>query len=85
MEKVTLETKIKDWYINEYPHEINGNEMNSTITFEEFDKLIWANYDVYELMRVKDDTMRIRLFKELAYIKNVTYENIKNRWIFSDL
>lgn len=84
--ETTLETKIKDWYVSEYPHEVkNGNAMHPEITFGEFSKKVWANYNVYELIGVESETMRIRLFKELAFIRNIPYQHVDNEWIFSDL
>lgn len=84
MENITVDTKIKEWYTNEYPHDTNASKMNSNITFKDFRDKVWTNYDVYDLMGVECDTMRARLFKQVAFLRNVPYQHIENEWIWSD-
>lgn len=85
MGNTTVDTKIKEWYTNEYPQDTNGAKMNPEITFGEFRDKVWANVNVYELMGVECDTMRVRLFKQVAFLRNVPYQHIENEWIWSDI
>jgi len=77
----TEKTKIKDWYIKEYPTDELGAEINNDITFYDLFVLIYTYKDVYEALNVFDSIVRERVFSKLAEIMNVDYNYIYEQWL----
>lgn len=74
-----MKTKIKEWYMKEYPTDELGAEINNEITFE--DLFVALDKDVYEVLGVGDSIVRERCFEKLAEIMNVAYEDIYYKWL----
>ena len=74
-----MKTKIKEWYIKEYPTDELGAEINNEITFE--DLFVALDKDVYEALGVGDSIIRERCFDKLAEIMNVDYDYIFEKWL----
>lgn len=73
--------KIKDWYLNQYPTDELGAEINPTVTFEKLFTSLINKVDVYDFLGVGDSLIRERCFEKLAENKNKPYEFIYNIWI----
>ena len=73
--------KIKEWYMENYTTDDLGQEINEKATFEDLFKALKNNTDIYDLIGVGDSVIRERLFKELASIKGIKYNDIYNMWL----
>lgn len=73
--------KIKEWYIENYTTDDLGQEISEKATFEDLFKALEDNTDIYDLIGVGDSVIRERLFKELASIKGIKYNDIYNMWL----
>jgi len=73
--------KIKEWYIENYTTDDLGQEISEKATFEDLFKALKNNTDIYDLIGVGDSVIRERLFKELASIKGIKYNDIYNMWL----
>ena len=79
----TEKTRIKEWYIKEYPTDELGVEINNEITFEDLFVVLDTYKDVYEALNVWDSIVRERVFSKLADIMNVDYDYIYEQWLKS--
>ena len=73
--------KIKDWYIQNYPTDDLGEQMNDVNTFEDLWNGIHNGINVYDIMGVGDSVVRERLFEHLSEIKGVDYDYVYNKWL----
>ena len=73
-----LNTKIRDWYKQEYPTDRLVNEINPSATFKGLNKNLLYTY---EYLNIEDSLARERIFEELANILNVDYDVIYNKFI----
>ena len=73
--------KIKEWYMENYTTDDLGQEINEKATFEDLFKALENKTDIYDLIGVGDSVIRERLFKELASIKGIKYNDIYNMWL----
>ena len=79
----TEKTRIKEWYIKEYPTDELGVEIDNEITFEDLFVVLDTYKDVYEALNVWDSIVRERVFSKLAEIMNVDYDYIYEQWLKS--
>lgn len=77
----TEKTKIKEWYIKEYPTDELGAELNDEITFYDLFVVLDTYKSVYEALNVWDSIVRERVFGELAKIMKVDYDYIYYQWL----
>lgn len=77
----TDKTKIKEWYIKEYPTDELGIEINDEITFNDLFVVLDTRKDVYEALGVGDSIIRERVFGKLADIMKVDYDYIFEQWL----
>ena len=85
--------KIKSWYIKEYPDDELGQEIKDDVTFEDIFNLLTSteyynddyNEDFYDYISNNpygiDSTVRERIFRELAELYNVSYEDVYDAWL----
>lgn len=76
-----MSTKVKDWYVSEYPSDDLGEEIDSNIDFSSLYKAMISGKDFYDVIGVGDSVIRERVFERLANILNVHYSYIYDRWI----
>lgn len=69
---------IKNWYVNEYPTDELGEEIDTELTFEELKNNV---PNVYDMMKVYDSLVRERVFTKLASQQDVSYDEIYNQWL----
>jgi len=72
---------IKEFYLNEYPTDELGIELNDNITFAGLVTELFGGDDVYEYIGVHDSLVRERLFSELAKQLNTSYDYVYNLWL----
>lgn len=80
----TENTKIKKWYMENYPTDELGIELDSNITFNDLFIVLDTYKDVYKALNVYDSIVRERVFNELAKIMNVDYDYVYEQWLRSD-
>lgn len=79
-----LKTKIAKWYISQYPTDDEAEHLNSDVTFEGLNKRLDARKDIYSFIFTDgraDSLVRERLFSKLAYILEVDYRVVYEKWL----
>ena len=72
---------IKDFYLNEYPTDELGIELDTKATFTGLVTQLFGDGDVYDYIGVHDSLVRERLFTELAKQLNKPYDFVYNLWL----
>ena len=75
---------IKNYYLNEYPHDNLGADINPKADFDGLLMVLNEGDDVYEYLDVSDSLVRERVFEKLANIMGVEYNVIYDMWLSSD-
>jgi hypothetical protein len=78
---ITENTKVKEWYMTEYPDDELGEEMNQDVTFYDLFVVLDTYKSVYDTLNVWDSIIRERVFSKLAEIMNVDYDYIYEQWL----
>ena len=73
--------KIREFYLENYPTDNLGLELNETPTFSGLLNQLITNSDVYRYIGVSDSLVRERLFTKLAEELNTTYDYVYNLWL----
>lgn len=81
---VAKRTKIKNWYLKNYPTDDLGEEINENISFWNLYAYLKNGYNVYSVLGVSDSLVRERVFEKLSEIIGVKYNDIYNLWLKSD-
>lgn len=81
-------TNIKDWYLNEFPDDELGNELNDEATFLGLFETLDARKNVYTYLfgdpMGGDSLIRERVFEKLAEIMEVPYEEVYEQWLLTE-
>jgi len=79
---------IKEWYMDKYPQDELGVELNENTTFVGLLNVLHTkdsddlnDTGVYQYIGVGDSLVRERLFVRLSYILNKPYEYIYQLWL----
>ena len=72
---------IKEYYVENFPTDTLGLELNETPTFPGLLNQLIVNGDVYRYIGVSDSVVRERLFEKLAETLNVSYDYVYNLWL----
>ena len=72
---------IKEYYVENFPTDNLGLELNETPTFPGLLNQLIVNGDVYRYIGVSDSVIRERLFEKLAKTLNVSYDYVYNLWL----
>ena len=73
--------KIKEFYLENYPTDDLGIEINETANFAGLLNQLIISGDVYEYIGVGDSITRERLFERLAEELEVSYDYVYNLWL----
>jgi hypothetical protein len=73
--------KIRQFYLESYPTDDLGLELNETPTFAGLLNQLIVGGDVYRYIGVADSVIRERLFERLAEELEVSYDYVYNLWI----
>lgn len=74
-------TKIREWYMDEYPTDELGEEIREGLTFYDLYEAMDNYMDVYRVLDVDDSIVRERVFSELAELMDVDYDYIYQQWL----
>ena len=77
-------SNIKEFYLNEYPTDELGAEINEKATFAGLITELFGGHNVYDYIGVGDSLVRERLFAELAKQLNKPYDFVYNMWLNAD-
>jgi hypothetical protein len=72
---------IREFYLETYPTDDLGLELNPTPTFAGLLNQLIVGGDVYRYIGVHDSVIRERLFERLAEELNVKYDYVYNLWL----
>jgi len=75
---------IKNYYLNEYPTDDLGADINPKADFDGLLMVLNEGDDVYEYLGVSDSLVRERVFEKLANIMGIEYNVIYDMWLSSD-
>lgn len=75
---------IKSYYLDTYPTDNIGQEINDEASFEGLNKALDCKLDVYEYLGVGDSLVRERVFWKLSDLMGVSYDVIYDKWLQSD-
>lgn len=75
-----MDVKLRNWYMENFPTDDLGNEINPDATFQDLLDALEFWWDVYEIIGVGDSVIRERLFAGLAEITGVNYDCIYEKW-----
>ena len=73
--------KIKQFYLNNYPTDELGVELNENTNFTGLLNELVTNNDIYGYIGVGDSIIRERLFSKLSEILNCSYDYVYNLWL----
>lgn len=73
--------KIKEFYLNEYPTDELGVELNENATFVGLLNCLYEGNDVYDYIGEGDSLIRERLFEKLAQDLGSSYDYVYNLWL----
>lgn len=82
--KTTAKTKVREWYIETYPHDTLAHSIAENLTFEDVFETLDRRKDVYKALGVGDSRIRENVFAELAAIMEVDYNYIYDQWLLCD-
>jgi hypothetical protein len=73
--------KIKEFYLENYPSDELGVELNETPTFAGLLNQLIVGGDVYRYIGVGDSIIRERLFEQLANELETSYDYVYDLWL----
>jgi hypothetical protein len=73
--------KLKEFYLETYPTDELGLELNETPTFAGLLNQLIVSEDIYRYIGVTDSIVRERLFERLAEELEVSYDYVYNLWL----
>jgi hypothetical protein len=73
--------KLKEFYLETYPTDELGLELNETPTFPGLLNQLIVSEDIYRYIGVTDSIVRERLFERLAEELEVSYDYVYNLWL----
>ena len=72
---------IKEFYLNNYPTDELGVELNENTNFTGLLNELFTDNDVYGYIGVGDSIIRERLFSKLSEILNCPYDYVYDLWL----
>ena len=72
---------IREYYLEAYPTDELGVELNETPTFPGLLNQLIVDGDIYRYIGVGDSIVRERLFAKLADELKVSYDYVNNLWL----
>lgn len=81
MRKMTMNDKIRPWYMFKYPTDELGAEINPKATFMEAWNCLKEKKDIYAYLGVGDSIVRERVFGQIASLKKCGYKFVYEMWL----
>jgi len=72
---------IKEFYLNNYPTDELGIELNENVTFSGLLNELFQSGDIYRYLNVWDSLVRERLFTKLSEELQSSYDYVYNLWL----
>lgn len=72
---------IKEFYLNNYPTDELGIELNENVTFSGLLNELYQSGDIYRYLNVWDSLVRERLFTKLSEELQSSYDYVYNLWL----
>lgn len=79
--KASLDSNIKEWFMEKFPADELGAEINESLTFDDAFSAIENGNDVYDALGVHDSVVRERLFDGLSEATGKSYGAVYNVWL----
>lgn len=76
-----IDQGVRDWYKVAFPSDEMGDHIREALTFEDASKAVSLGRFFYDVLGVEDSVVRERVFSEIAYRSNVSYDEVYNAWI----
>jgi hypothetical protein len=77
--------EIRNYYLEKFPHDELGLEINENATWVGLLKTLNTNGQVYDYLGVGDSLIRENCFAQLANLIGVNYNEIYYKWLNIDL
>ena len=74
-------TKIRDFYMEAFPTDELGKDINGGVDFNDAYECLQVGYDFYSFLGVSDSIVRERVFDALATLMGCSYEHIYYQWL----
>lgn len=77
---------IRKWYVETFPRDDLGQEIDGEATFEGLAKVLDGpnGEDAYDYVGVADSVVRERCFRELSTLRGVDYDDVYDAWQHAD-
>ena len=76
-----MNENVKKWYMEEYPTDELGIEINELLTFENVADRMKNGEDIYDILNVEDSIVRERVFEQLSKVYNTDYDYWYYLWL----
>ena len=73
-----LDQNVKNWYVDKYPTDTLGQDINEEITFNDVVDGIENGKDIYDILGVNDSIVRERIFDFISRYGKV---DVYNKWL----
>ena len=86
--KTRIQTRVRDWYINQYPegsYFISKEDIEREMSEATFEEVYLMIGNVYDILNIKESDIREKVFEKLAELYGVDYDTIYYRWLNSDM
>lgn len=77
---MTPKTKLKTWYLAQYPDDGYGQNIRDAATFGGLYLCLNLKHDVYKYIGTKSQKVREVLFMRLSKLYNIPYSVIYKMW-----
>lgn len=77
---MTQKTKLKTWYLANYPDDGCGYNIRDNATFGGLYLCLNMKRDVYKYIGIKNNTIRELLFMRLSKLYQTPYDTIYKMW-----
>ena len=81
IEDILRTTYVKDDYVQDYPTDDLGKEINENLNYLQLFNGLLNGEDIYEMMDVEDSLIRERVLERLAYLMGIDYQIIYYLWL----
>lgn len=81
IEDILRTTYVKDNYVQDFPTDDLGKEINKDLNFLQLFNGLLCGKDIYEMLDVSDSLIRERVLERLAYLMGIDYQIIYYLWL----
>ena len=81
IEDILRTTYVKDDYVQDYPTDDLGKEINENLNYLQLFNGLLNGEDIYDMLDVSDSLIRERVLERLAYLMGIDYQIIYYLWL----